>query len=106
MRKMRRDCIAERGAAPLRGAIRAGAVDQPMERKGMSAIYQVIEVEAESREGVKAAVDLGLGRIEAEGKEIRFFVLRETELREDEERRIITKVSMRVGINVPVSFGA
>lgn len=72
----------------------------------MSAIYQVIEIEAESREGVKAAVDLGLGRIEAEGKEIRFFVLRETELREDEERRIITKVSMRVGINVPVSFGA
>lgn len=77
-----------------------------MDAKEMSAIYQVIEVESESPEGVKAAVELGLGRIEAEGREIRFFVLSDTELREDEDQRIITKVTMRVGVNIPVSFGA
>lgn len=72
----------------------------------MSAIYRVVEVESESPEGVKAAVDRGLERLESEGKEIRFFVLRETELREDADQRVITKVTMRVGINLPVSFGA
>jgi len=72
----------------------------------MSGIYQVIEVESESPEGVKAAVDRCLAEIERTGREILFFVLRDTELSEDASRRIITKVRLRVGINVPVSYGA
>jgi flavin-binding protein dodecin len=63
-------------------------------------IYKVIEVTGTSPSGVKAAVAQGLERVRDDGLEIRFFVIKDTEIVNAPSGQAYVRVVMDVGINV------
>ncbi|NLY95601.1 MAG: hypothetical protein GXY23_16445 [Myxococcales bacterium] len=65
-------------------------------------VYKVIEVTGTSADGVRAAVAHGLERVKDDGLEIRFFVLKDTEVVTSASGDRYVRVVMDVGINLPV----
>jgi flavin-binding protein dodecin len=63
-------------------------------------VYKVIEVTGTSPSGVKGAVAQGLERVRDDGLEIRFFVIKDTEIVNAPSGQTYVRVVMDVGINL------
>ena len=71
-----------------------------------SLVYKVIEVTGTSPEGVKSAVARGLDRVKDDGLEVRFFVIKDTEIVSAPTGETYVRVVMDVGINLSFSADA
>jgi flavin-binding protein dodecin len=69
-------------------------------------VYKVIEVTGTSPQGVRGAVARALERVRDDGLEVRFFVIKDTEIVDSPSGETYVRVVMDVGINLAFASDA